>query len=86
MHLVNYVIIAIIVLALFGPKTLQSMARGAGKTASEIKQGKDKLMSDLSLDDVKRVSETLNKVPTSPQRVLNLLLSSDEQKKSTEQD
>lgn len=78
LHIVDILILAGIVLALFGSKSLQSMARGAGKTMGQAKQAKDKIMADLPLDAITNVTDPLSRVPTNPSQALQMLLKSDE--------
>jgi Sec-independent protein translocase protein TatA len=85
MHFLNEIIIAGIVLALFGPKMLQSIAHSAGKGVGKAKQVKDEIMSDLPVDEVSKVTNHLSHVPRSPQHAMQMLMTSDEEKnKSTE--
>lgn len=77
MRILDIIVIAGIVLALFGPRMLQSLARNAGKTTGEVKNAKDKFMSH---SDVSKVHDTLNKVPTNSQQAFQMIMSSDEQK------
>ncbi|GCF07077.1 Sec-independent protein translocase subunit TatA/TatB [Dictyobacter arantiisoli] len=79
MRILEIIVIAGIILALFGPKTLQSLSHRAGKTAGEAKNMKDKFMAH---DDVAKMRDTLNKVPTSPREAAQMLLSSNEKSAS----
>ena len=79
MHILDWLLIAGAALALFGPKMLQSVARSAGKTAGHAKDLKDKVVSDLSIDEF---AELRNSVPTNPQQAMKMMLSSDTKKKS----
>ncbi len=76
-------LVAIVLLALFGPKTLQSWARGAGRGAGQARKMKDKIVSDLSIDDVKKATDALSHVPRNSQDVVRMLISSDEKKPET---
>ncbi|HLG76341.1 MAG TPA: twin-arginine translocase TatA/TatE family subunit [Ktedonobacteraceae bacterium] len=80
MHIVELLILAGIVLALFGPKTLQSLARGAGKGVSQAKQLKDELTSGLPMDDIANVKNNLSRVPLSPQQAVQKLITSEGKK------
>jgi TatA/E family protein of Tat protein translocase len=42
LHLPELIVLVGIALAIFGPKTLNSMARNAGKGVSQVKDAKDK--------------------------------------------
>jgi TatA/E family protein of Tat protein translocase len=59
MRILDIIVIAGIVLALFGPKTLQSLARNAGKTTREVKNAKDNFMAHENVSKVhEKESET----------------------------
>jgi Sec-independent protein translocase protein TatA len=72
---------AIALLALVGPKTLQLWARDAGRGAGRANKMKDKVIADLSIDDIKKASNALSKVPRNSQDVVKMLLTSDDEKK-----
>lgn len=74
MHFLNYVLIAVVILALFGPKTLQSLARSAGKATGEMKHAKDQLVSDPSLENALKLKQSFDKIPTSPQQAARMML------------
>ncbi|GER89130.1 hypothetical protein KDW_32920 [Dictyobacter vulcani] len=80
MHLLEILIVAGIALALFGPKALQSIARNAGKTTGEVKNAKDKFMSQVPAEDISKLHQQLNKVPTNPAQAMQMFLSPDEKK------
>lgn len=80
-HLPELIVLAAIVLALFGPKTLQSVARSAGKGVSQVKGAKDKLMAELPMEEIAKVTEGLPQVPLNPQQAVRMLLTP-EQKES----
>lgn len=75
-HPLDILVIAAIALLIFGPKTLQSISRSAGKGVSHAKDVKDKLMSELPMEEFSKVSETISRIPTSPQQVAHRLVSS----------
>ena len=83
MHLMDMAIIAVIVLALFGAKTLQSVAHNAGKTAAQMKQAKNQVMSDLGVDDLKKATEALPRIPLSPQQAVRQYILNDSSKKTS---
>ncbi len=82
MHILDWLIVIGAALALFGPKMLQSVAHDVGKTAGHAKDLKDKVMSDLSMDEFTELKNSLPTVPTNPQQAVKMMLSSDTKKKS----
>ncbi|GHO83074.1 hypothetical protein KSZ_10800 [Dictyobacter formicarum] len=82
MHIFEILIVAGIALAIFGPKTLQSLARSAGKTTGEVKNAKDKFMSHVPADDISKLHQTLNKVPTNPAQAVQMLMTPAEKKET----
>lgn len=87
-HPLDIIIIVGIALLLFGPKTLQSISHSAGRGVGHAKDMKDKLMTELPVEDFAKVSETISQIPTSPQQVAQKLISSslkpDEKKEQDE--
>ena len=77
-HIFDLIVIALVGLAIFGPRALQSMARGAGKGLGRAKEAKDKMMSELPLDELSRVSQ---KVPMNPQQAIRMLMTPEEKAK-----
>jgi TatA/E family protein of Tat protein translocase len=73
-HLPELIVLAVIVLALFGPKTLQSVARNAGKGVSQVKGAKDKLMAELPMEEIAKVTESIPQVPLNPQQAVRMLM------------
>lgn len=76
LHPLDILVIVGIVLVIFGPKTLQSISHNAGRGMGHAKDVKDKLMSELPIEELSKVSETLSQIPTSPQQVAHKLVSS----------
>jgi TatA/E family protein of Tat protein translocase len=70
-HILNLVIIAIIGLALFGPKALQSIARNAGKGLGQAKEAKEKVMAELPMEEISKVTQ---KVPMNAQQAIQMLM------------
>lgn len=82
-HPLDLIVIIGIGLLLFGPKTLQSISRNAGKGVSQAKGIKQKVLAELPVEDFARVTETVSKIPLSPQQaakrlVVSSLMSADE--------
>lgn len=80
-HVVNIVVIAGIVLALFGPKALQSMARSAGKGVSQAKSLKDQVLSELPVKEFSNVTNLIPQVPLNSRQAVEMLLKQSEDKK-----
>ncbi len=76
-HILDLVVIAIIGLALFGPKALQSIARNAGKGVGQAKTAKEKVMAELPLEDLSKVAQ---KVPMNPQQAIQMLITPEKEK------
>jgi len=76
-HILDLVVIAIIGLALFGPKALKSIARNAGKGVGQAKTAKEKVMAELPLEDLSRVAQ---KVPMNPQQAIQMLITPEKEK------
>ena len=68
-HLLDLVVILVIGLLVAGPKALQSMSRNAGKGMGQAKAMKDKVMAELPMEEVSKISETFSKIPLSPNRL-----------------
>ncbi len=73
-HFVDLIIVAAIGLALFGPKALQSMARSAGKGVGEAKSMKDKVMSEIPLEEITKITNQLPQVPLNSRQAIQMLL------------
>ncbi len=80
-HLLDLVVILIIGLLIAGPKALQSMSRNAGKGVGQAKAMKGKVMAELPMEEVSKISETISKIPLSPQHAVQMLLTPDQEKK-----
>ena len=83
MHIIDFLVIAGVVLALFGPKMLQSIARDAGKGVGKAKEMKDALMSDLPMEDIHNMTKNVPRVPLNSRQALGMLISSDEEQVET---
>ena len=82
-HLLDLIVILVIGLLIAGPKALQSISRNAGKGVGQAKTMKDKVMAELPMEEVSKISQTISKIPLSPQQaVQKLLLPEQENKKS----
>lgn len=82
-HILDLVVIAIIGLAIFGPKALQSIARSAGKGMGQAKAAKDKVMAELPLEELSKVAQ---KVPMNTQQAIHMLITTDKEKEPEKKD
>ena len=76
-HILDLVIIAIIGLTLFGPKALQSIARNAGKGLGQAKAAKEKVVAELPLEEISKVTQ---KVPMNAQQAIQMLITPEKEK------
>lgn len=86
-HFLDLGIILLIGLAILGPKALISMSRKAGEGASHAKDMKDKIMAELPMDEISRVSQSMPhipQIPTSPQQAVRMLVMSEKKSTSAE--
>ncbi len=70
-HILDLVVIAIIGLTIFGPKALQSIARNAGKSVGHAKAAKEKVLAELPVEEIAKVTQ---KVPMNAQQAVQMLL------------
>ncbi len=82
-HILDLVVIAIIGLAIFGPKALQSIARSAGKGLGQAKVAKDKVMAELPLEELSKAAQ---KVPMNTQQAIHMLITTDKEKEPEKKD
>ncbi len=73
-HPLDWVIIILIGLAIFGPRALQSVARNAGRTISQAKTVKDKVMSELPMEELSEVSREIPRVPMNSHQAIEMLM------------
>jgi Sec-independent protein translocase protein TatA len=83
-HLVDLIVILVIGLLIAGPKALQSISRNAGKGVGQAKTMKDKVMAELPMEEVSKISQTISKIPMSPQQAVQMLLTPEQEKKKQE--
>jgi len=81
-HILNLVIIAIIGLALFGPKALQSIARNAGKGLGQAKEAKEKVLAELPMEEISKVTQ---KVPMNAQQAIQMLMTPEKEKEKEQE-
>ncbi len=77
-HWFELLIVVLVGLALFGPKTLQSIGRNAGRGIGQAKEVKDKIMSELPMEDLHKMSQN---IPTSPRHAVQLLMTPEQKER-----
>jgi Sec-independent protein translocase protein TatA len=78
-HMLDLVLVALIGLAIFGPKALQSMARSAGRSVNQAKDLKDKVMAELPVEELSELSRQIPRVPTNPYQAVGMLVTPEEE-------
>ncbi len=73
-HYVELLVMLLIGLAIFGPKTLQSVSRSIGKGAGQAKTMKDSVMAELPMEEISRVSQHIPRIPLNSQQAIQMLL------------
>lgn len=83
-HFIDLIIIIGIGLAILGPKAMQSIARNAGKGAAQAKDIKEKVMSELPMEDIAKITEHIPQVPMNSRQAIQMLIMPEAPKKTTE--
>jgi len=73
-HALDWVIILVVALAIFGPRALQSVSRNAGKTMGQAKTVKDKVISELPIEELSEVSREIPRIPMNPHQAIEMLM------------
>jgi Sec-independent protein translocase protein TatA len=73
-HMVEILIVAVVALAIFGPKALQEIARNTGKGVSQANAMKEKFMADMPIKELNSVAETVSRVPTNPAQAMQMMV------------
>src|SRR5712692_9972091 len=84
-HPLDWLVILGIALLIFGPKAVQSIARNAGKTVSQAKTAKDKLLAELPMEELNEVRQNISRIPLSPQQAVQMLLTPEQERKQEAQ-
>lgn len=79
-HWFELLIIVGIGLILMGPKTVQSIARNAGKGVSQAKNAKEKVLAEIP-EEVTQISQHIARVPLSPQQAVQMLMTPEKEQK-----
>ena len=77
-HWFELIIVVLVGLALFGPKTLQSIGRNAGRGIGQAKDIKDKVMSELPMEELHKMSQS---IPTSPRHAVQILMTPEQKER-----
>lgn len=75
-HPLDLLVIVGIALLLFGPKTVQSLARSTGHGVHRAKATKEKVLVELPVEELAQVSKVVSHIPLSPQQAARKLISS----------
>jgi Sec-independent protein translocase protein TatA len=73
-HVSSIIVVLVMVLLIACPKALQTMSRHAGKNVSQAKVLKEKVMAELPVEDISGISQSISKIPLSPQQAIQMLL------------
>ena len=84
-HPLDWLVILVIGVLIFGPKAVQSMAHNAGKTVSHAKEAKDKLLAELPMEELNTVRDHISRIPMSPQQAAMMLLTPEQQREQEKQ-
>ena len=77
-HIFEILLVVLAGLAIFGPKTLQSLGRNAGKGIGQAKEIKDKIMSELPMEEIHTISQN---IPTSPRHAVQILMTPEQKER-----
>ena len=83
-HFSSLIVVLVIGLAIAGPKALQSMSRHVGRHVSQTRAMKEQAMAELPLEEIDGLSQSISKMPLSPQQALLKLLTAEPEKKKPE--
>src|SRR5437764_1538964 len=75
-HALDWVIILVVALAIFGPRALQSVARNAGKTMGQAKTVKDKVIYELPIEELSEVLRYNPRNQMNTHQSIDIILSS----------
>ncbi len=76
-HLSGLIVVLVIGLLIASPKALQSMSRNVGKHVGQAKAIKEKVLAS-------GISQSISKIPLSPQQAVHMLLTTEQEKKKRE--
>ena len=84
-HLLDLLVILVIGLLIAGPKALQSISRNVGKGVGQAKAMKDEVLSELPMEEISGITQTISKIPLSPQQAVQKLLIPEKQQEAKEE-
>jgi Sec-independent protein translocase protein TatA len=83
-HLSGLIVVLVIGLLIASPKALQSMSRNVGKHVGQAKAIKEKVLAELPMEEISGISQSISKIPLSPQQAVHMLLTTEQEKKKRE--
>ena len=83
-HLSSLIVVLVIGLLIAGPKALQSMSRNVGKHVGQAKAMKEKVLAELPMEEISEISQSIPRIPLSPQQAVQMLLTTEQEKKKWE--
>jgi len=83
-HSSSLIVVLVIGLLIAGPKALQSMSRNVGKHVGQAKAIKEKVLAELPMEEISGISQSISKIPLSPQQAVHMLLTTEQEKKQRE--
>ena len=80
-HFISLIVVLVIGLVIAGPKALQSLSRNVGKSVGQAKTMQEKVMAELPMEDIAELSQSLAKIPLTPQQAVQKLLTPEQKTK-----
>jgi Sec-independent protein translocase protein TatA len=80
-HFMSLIVVLVIGLVIAGPKALQSLSRNVGKSVGQAKAMKDKVMAELPMEEISGLSQSIAKIPLTPQQAVRMLLTPEQETK-----
>lgn len=78
-HILDLIVILGIALLILGPKLVESAAKNVGKGVGQAKVAKDKVVSELPVEEITKFT---SKIPTHPHQVVQMLLAPEKSKET----
>lgn len=73
-HVSGLIVALVVALAIVGPKTQQAVSRHVGKRVGQARVMREKVMAELPLEEIAGLSQSISKLPLSPQQALQRML------------